>query len=107
MSITSGTISSPPVTHPALRPMCRAARWRAGMSLAALSGAMTGLAGLALALVNAFGVALSTTSLYSIATLLIGASFVFFGLAAHCLDRADAEDKASRIEYCRRHGLKD
>ena len=81
--------------------------WTAGLFVSALFGTLSGLGGLTLGFLTFIGLILPSTSLYTTSTLLIGASFVLFGLAAHCIDKADAADKAIRLEYCRQHGLKD
>ena len=88
-------------THQSLR------RWTAGLFVSAVLGALAGLAGLAIGLLTLLELILPTTTVYATGTVLIGSSFILFGLAAHCLDRSDAADKAIRLEYCKQHGLKD
>lgn len=82
-------------------------RWTAGLFISAIVGAASGLAGLVLGLLTVFEVIHPTTGTYTTNTMLIGAAFIFFGLAAHCLDKADAAQKAIRLEYCRQNGMKD
>jgi hypothetical protein len=79
--------------------------WTMALFLSVITGSITGLAGLAIAFVTLSGLIAPRTTIYTISTLLIGASFILFGLAAHCLDKEDAADKASRLDYCRQHGL--
>ena len=105
--MASGTIRSRIATQETASSEGGGRRWRAGLGIAAVAGTGAGTAGLGLTFLSALGATPLTTRLYTITTLLIGASFVLFGIAAHCFDRADAEDRALRIEYCRRHGLKD
>ena len=81
--------------------------WTAGLFVSALLGAMSGLGGLTLGFLTFLGLIAPGTGTYAAGTMLIGASFILFGLAAHCLDKSDAADKAIRLEYCRQHGLKD
>jgi hypothetical protein len=81
--------------------------WNAGLFLSAIFAVVSGIAGLAIAVLAMGSVIAPSTNLYTVGTVLIGASFILFGLAAHCLDKAHDADKAMRIEYCRRHGLKD
>ena len=82
-------------------------RWNAGLFASAVLGAVSGLVGLTIGFLTLIELLVPTHNLYAIGTILIGASFVLFGLAAHCLDRAGAVDKAIRLEYCRQHGLRD
>ena len=82
-------------------------RWTAGLFVSAFLGGVAGLGGFALGFLTFLGFLAPITSLYTVTTVLIGASFILFGLAAHCLDKSDAADKAGRLEYCRQHGLKD
>ena len=80
-------------------------RWTAGLFVSAVFGAISGLGGLTLGFLTMSELVRPSTNLYTMSTLLIGASFILFGLAAHCLDKRDAADKANRLEYCRQHGL--
>ena len=82
-------------------------RWTAALFVLAIFGCLAGLGGFCLWLLSMIGLIAATTNLYTVGTLLIGASFVLFGLSAHCLDRVDAADKSIRVEYCRQHGLGD
>ena len=81
-------------------------RWNAGSFVSAFFGFVCGLGGLAIGFLTVSELVVAGTSLYTIGTVLIGTSLILFGLAAHCLDRADAVDKAIRLELCRKHGLK-
>ena len=81
--------------------------WTAALFVSAILGAVSGLLGLALGFLTVAGLIVPTTSLYATATLLMGVSFILFGLAAHCLDKADAADKAIRLDYCRQNGMKE
>lgn len=91
--------SSKTPTQQALR------RWTAGLFVSAFFGVVSGFGGLALGFLTTGGLIVSSTSFYAIGTLLVGASFTLFGLAAHCLDKADAADKAIRVENCRQQLL--
>jgi hypothetical protein len=82
-------------------------RWNAGVFVLAVLGAVSGLVGLTIGFLTLLEIFVPSTTLYTISTVLLGASFILFGLAAHCIDRADAADKAMRLEYCRQHGLTD
>lgn len=82
-------------------------RWNAGLFVSAVLGALSGLVGLTIGFLTLLELVVPSTTLYATGTVLIGASFILFGLAAHCLDKADGADKAIRREYCRQHGLKD
>jgi hypothetical protein len=82
-------------------------RWNVGLFISTLFGLVFGLGGLTIGFLTISELLSSSTTLYVISTLFIGASFVLFGIAAHCLDRVDAADKAIRLEYCRQHGLSD
>jgi hypothetical protein len=85
----------------------RLRRWNTGLLVSGVLGIVSGLAGLAIGSVTMLEFVVPNTTLYTTGTILIGGSFVLFGLAAHCIDKADAADKALRLEYCRQHGLKD
>jgi hypothetical protein len=82
-------------------------RWNAGVFVSAVLGAVSGLVGLTIGFLTLLEIFVPSTKLYTISTVLLGASFILFGLVAHCIDRADAADKARRLEYCRQHGLTD
>jgi hypothetical protein len=82
-------------------------RWTAGLFLSAILAAVSGLAGFTIAVMTFGGYVVPHTNLYALGTVFIGVSFILFGLAAHCLDKAAAADKAIRLEYSRKHGLKD
>ena len=82
-------------------------RWTAALFVSAVLGGVSGLSGLTIGVLTIGELIVPSTNLYTIGTVLIGASFIFFGLAAHCLDKSDAADKAIRLEYCRQNGLKD
>lgn len=82
-------------------------RWTTGLFVSAMLGAVSGLVGLTIGFLTIGELIVPSTSLYTVSAVLIGASFILFGLAAHCLDKADGADKAIRLEYCRQHGLKD
>src|SRR5687767_8575791 len=69
-------------------------RWTAGLFVSAVLGGVSALIGLAVGVLTIGELIVPSTSLYTIGTILIGASFIFFGLAAHCLDKSDAADKA-------------
>jgi hypothetical protein len=81
--------------------------WTAGLFVSAVLGGVSGLGGLTLGFLTIGELIAPSMGLYMTGTVLLGASFLLFGLAAHCLDKADAADKAIRLEYCRQHGLKD
>lgn len=85
----------------------RERRWTAVLFVLVMLGAISGLGGLAIGGLSLLGVIDSNTGLPLFGTLLNAASFPLFFLAAHCMDKADAADKAIRREYCRQHGMKD
>ncbi len=96
------------VSHGSVSPMQRSLRrWNTGLFLSAVLGGIVGLGGLTIGFLTFGGHIDSSTSLYTMSTVFIGASFILFGFAAHCLDKVDAADRALRLEYCRQHGLKD
>ncbi len=99
-NIDSGVTNASPIT---LQQSLR--RWNTGLFVSGGLGAVSGLVGLMIGFLTLIEQFAPTTKIYTIGTVLIGASFILFGLAAHCLDRADATDKAIRLEYCRQHGL--
>ena len=83
-------------------------RWFEGLFVSAFLGALSGLAGLTIGFLGLSELIVPSTRLYTIGTVLIGASFILFGVAAHCLDKSDAADKAIRMrEYSRPHVQKD
>jgi hypothetical protein len=83
-------------------------RWVEGLFVSAFFGAFSGLAGLTIGFLSLSELIVPSTSLYTISTVLIGASFILFGLAAHCLDKTDAAEKAIRMEeYSQPRGPKD
>ena len=83
-------------------------RWVEGLFVSAVLGALSGLGGLTIGFLSLSELIVPSTSLYTIGTVLIGASFILFGIAAHCLDMSDAADKAIRMEeYSRPRGAKD
>lgn len=91
-----------------MTPMQRSLRrWNARLFVSAFFAIVSGLGGLTIGFLSTVELVVPSTTHYTIGTVLIGASFILFGLAAHCLDKADAADKAIRLEYCRLHGLKD
>jgi hypothetical protein len=81
-------------------------RWTIGLFLSATIGTLAGLLGLVINGLFLIGVMERTGKISLIATWLIVAAFPLLMLAAHCLDRADAARRSLRLEYCRRHGLK-
>jgi hypothetical protein len=82
-------------------------RWVEGLFVSAFLGALAGLVGLTIGFLSLTELIVPNTSLYTIGTVLVGASFILFGLAAHCLDKTDAADKEiRREEYSRQQGLK-
>lgn len=82
-------------------------KWNTSLFILAFLGVVSAVGGLTTGFLTMTELIVPTTALYTTSTLLIGASFVFFGFAAHCLDKADGADKAIRLEYCRQHGLQD
>ena len=82
-------------------------RWTAGVFASFAVALTTGLAGFAFLILSQFGVGSAGSTLSTIGAVLMIASFLLFFLGAHCLDRADAADKAIRREFCREHGLDD
>lgn len=80
-------------------------RWTAALFTTAIFGAVSGLVGLAVGIVTFLELVAPSTALYTTSTFLIGASFILFGLTAHCVDRVDAFDKELRLEYCRYRSL--
>ena len=82
-------------------------RWNASLFVSVVLGIVSGLAGLTIGFLTLLEIVVPSTTLYTIGTVCIGTSFVLFGLAAHCIDKADAVDKAIRLEYCRQHGLRE
>ena len=82
-------------------------RWNTGLLTAAVLGILTAMSGLVLGILTIGGYIDPGTGPYTTGVMLVGASFIFFGLAAHCLDKSDAVDKAIRQEYCKKHGLED
>ena len=81
-------------------------RWNAGSFVSAFFGFVCGLGGLTIGFLTVSELTVPSTGLYTSGTVLIGTSLILFGLAAHCLDKADAADKAMRLERCRQQGLK-
>ena len=77
-------------------------RWNVGLCVLAFIGAATALGGLTIGFITLSELAAASTKLYTCAAILIGCSFVSFGLAAHCLDKGDALDKQVRLERCAR-----
>ena len=82
-------------------------RWTIALFVSAVLGGVSGLGGLTVGFLTMAELVAPSTNLYTISTVLIGASFLLFGLASHCLDKAEVADKAIRLEYARQHGLKD
>ena len=81
--------------------------WNAGLFTSGVLGALSAVLGITMGFVMLLELVVPSTTLYATGTILIGGSFVLFGLMAHCIDKVDAADKALRLQYCREHGLKD
>jgi hypothetical protein len=97
-----------PVDRGATTPLQRSLkRWNVGLFLSALSGVLSGLGGIAIGALAAGELILPSAGFYTASAILVGSSLILFGFAAHCLDKAEAVNKAMRLEYCRRNGLKD
>ena len=97
----SSTDAGAPLTSRTLR------RWTAALFLSVLFGAVSGLGCVVVGFVTLGEFVVASTGFYTTGTILLGLTFVLFGLAAHSLDKVDAADKAMRLDYCRRHGLRD
>ena len=83
----------------------RLRRWTAGLFISAIAGGLSGLIGLVMSGAAELGVVEHTDKAYAAGTLLIGASFLLFGLAAHCADKRQETEKALRFEAYRRHTM--
>ena len=82
-------------------------RWNVSLFLSALAGVVSGVGGIAIGFL-AFGELISPSAgVYTKSAILVGSSFILFGFAAHCLDEAEAVNKAMRLDYCLQNGLKD
>ncbi|HUR98908.1 MAG TPA: hypothetical protein VMZ26_12650 [Pyrinomonadaceae bacterium] len=81
-------------------------RWSVGLFISALLGVASGLGGLVIAFLAMSDLIRVSSGAYTTSAILVGASFILFGVGAHCLDMADAADKAIRLETCRQNGLK-
>ncbi len=82
-------------------------RWTAGLLLPSVLGFVSGFGGLAISGLGIAGLVDPDTDLATLGTVFVAISFPFFILAAHCIDRVAAADKAVRIENCRRLGMKE
>ena len=80
--------------------------WNLGLIVSGIGGFVTGVCGIAIGFAAALGLTIEGPTLYITTTILIGASFVLFGIAAHCIDKANSVERAIRLERCRKHGLK-
>jgi hypothetical protein len=80
-------------------------KWTVLLLLSGSLGMISGILGGAIGLANLMG--LSSTVLSRLGTIFIAATLPLFFFVAHCLDRIGDANRASRLEYCRRHGLKE
>ena len=80
--------------------------WTALLIPALVGGAFFLLVGLGISVVSAVGLIHPSRSIAYSAIALIFGAFISMFLAAHCMDRRDAADKAERLERCRREGFK-
>ena len=86
----------------------RLRRWTGLLLVTSIAGSAAGLSGVVLTiLTHLSGVVGPNSRLPQLATILIVTSFALLLAASHCIDRMDAAEKESRLEYCRKHGLKD
>ncbi len=81
-------------------------RWIAVLLVSAVLGVAAGLAGLLFSSVTWFFND-ATKGVAELGTILVVAFFPLLMLAAHSLDKIREAEKALRLDYCRRHGLKD
>jgi hypothetical protein len=80
-------------------------QWTIGVFASFAVAATAGLAGFAFLTLSQFGVGSAGSTLSTIGAVLMIASFLLFFLGAHCLDKADAADKAIRRELGREHDV--
>lgn len=80
-------------------------RWIAVLSVSAVLGVAAGLAGLMFSSVTWFFND-ATKGVAELGTILVVAFLPLLMLAAHSLDKIREAEKALRLDYCRRHGLK-
>lgn len=81
--------------------------WTSGLLASAIAGGAAGLGGLAIGILSITGFIQSGAELSAPGSVLVAISFPLLILAAHCIDRVAAADKAIRLEYCRQNGLND
>jgi hypothetical protein len=79
--------------------------WQGAFLLSGFLGIGSGIAGLIYSFESLSGFVDSRLSIFG--TILIAAMFPLLILAAHCLDKIGEANRASRLKYCRQHGLKD
>ena len=79
----------------------RLRRWNVGLCVLGFYGLAAGLGGLTIGFLTIAELVSPSTKLYTCSALLIGGSFILFGLAAHCLDQADALDRRIRLQQCK------
>ncbi len=82
-------------------------RWTAGLLVSGSLAAISGLTGLGIGLISLIGLANADARLGETGTVCFVLAFPLSFLAAHCVDKIDETDKRIRLEYCRRHGMKD
>lgn len=82
-------------------------RWQAALFTSAALGVFSGLAGLIISGLSLLSFFKDSKEIGNAGACLIVAAFPLMMLTAHCLDKIYAADKAIRLDYCRRHGLKD
>lgn len=82
-------------------------RWTAALTVSSVLGAFSGFGGMMIGLFSLVGLLDDDAVLSTVGTLLIVAAFPLFATAAHALDKIHEAEKTIRLEYCRKHGLKD
>jgi hypothetical protein len=81
--------------------------WSFGLMGSAVLGVFSGVTGLTLNLSFLLGLAENKGLMGALAIWLLVAAFPMLWATSHCLDKVDAIDKATRLEFSRQHGLAD
>ena len=79
--------------------------WSAALFLTGSLGIAAGVVGVVIGIEGVAGFANDRLAAWG--TGLIAAMFPLLMLAAHCMDKIGEANRAIRLEYCRRHGMRD
>lgn len=82
-------------------------RWTAALIASSILGISSGLMGLIISGLSLLGFLANNKGVSNLGTWLIVVAFPLIMFAATSLDKVDEAEKAIRLDYCRKHGLKE